>query len=105
MKERVLVIGSAGQLGTELVTSLRDIYGESEVMASDIRNPENMNGPFTQLDILDKAAFGRLIQSFKPTQIYHFGRPAVWYSREKPKTGLDVEHGWPFSCVGCRQRE
>jgi nucleoside-diphosphate-sugar epimerase len=87
MKERVLVIGSAGQLGTELVTSLRDIYGESEVMASDIRNPENMNGPFTQLDILDKAAFGRLIQSFKPTQIYHLAALLSGTAEKNPKLG------------------
>lgn len=87
MKERVLVIGSAGQLGTELVTSLRDIYGESEVMASDIRSPENHNGPFTQLDILDKNAFGSLIQSFKPTHIYHLAALLSGTAEKNPKLG------------------
>jgi len=87
MKERILVIGSAGQLGTELVTSLRDIYGETEVMASDIRTPEHVDGPFTQLDILDKQAFGNLIQSFKPTQIYHLAALLSGTAEKNPKLG------------------
>ncbi|MCE2877556.1 MAG: NAD-dependent epimerase, partial [Bacteroidetes bacterium] len=35
--EKVLVIGSCGQLGTELVEALRGIYGDSNVIASDVK--------------------------------------------------------------------
>ena len=55
MSEQILVIGSCGQLGTELVESLRNIYGNSNVIASDIRQSDDevfKAGPFEELDIL-----------------------------------------------------
>ena len=38
MKERILIIGSSGQIGTELVMELRRMYGNENVIASDIFN-------------------------------------------------------------------
>jgi len=49
MSSKILVIGACGQIGTELTTKLRDIYGINNVIASDIntRNLELVNsGPF-----------------------------------------------------------
>ena len=57
MKDVVLVIGSSGQIGTELVMELRKIYGNNNVIASDIRlsSDEVMSsGPFEKLDIMDE---------------------------------------------------
>ena len=34
---RILVTGALGQIGTDLVQSLRDIYGSDHVIASDIK--------------------------------------------------------------------
>ena len=54
LMNRILVIGSSGQIGTELVMSLRKKYGNDFVVASDIRK-SNVNiaksGPFEILDI------------------------------------------------------
>ena len=41
MSETILVIGSSGQIGTELVEELRKIYGNQNVIASDIKEPNN----------------------------------------------------------------
>ena len=49
MDERILIIGSSGQIGTELVIELRKIHGNENVIASDIKtsSEEVMNsGPF-----------------------------------------------------------
>jgi len=72
--ETVLVIGACGQLGTELVEALRGIYGNQNVIASDVKksdNPVFEGGPFEIMDILDKPKLTELIQKYKPTQVYH----------------------------------
>ncbi|MCC7297428.1 MAG: NAD-dependent epimerase/dehydratase family protein [Bacteroidia bacterium] len=72
--ETILVIGSCGQLGTELVESLRGIYGDNNVIASDLKasdNPVFEAGPFEVMDILDKAKFEEVVKKYKPTQVYH----------------------------------
>lgn len=89
-KEKVLVIGSSGQLGTELVQSLRDIYGTENVMASDIRASDEGDGPFQQLDILDKNAFENLLQTFKPTHIYHLAALLSATAEKQPKLGWSL---------------
>ncbi len=37
MGEKILVIGACGQVGTELVENLQNIYGAANVGVSDIR--------------------------------------------------------------------
>lgn len=72
--EKILVIGSCGQLGTELVEALRGIYGDSNVIASDLKksdNPVFEAGPFETLDILDEKSFREIVEKYKPTQVYH----------------------------------
>ena len=57
MQERILIIGSSGQIGTELVVELRKMYGSENVIASDIRpscHEVMQTGPFENLDIMDK---------------------------------------------------
>ena len=53
MSSKILIIGAGGQIGSELTTKLREIYGQSNVIASDIntRNLELVNsGPFEIID-------------------------------------------------------
>ncbi|MCF7567380.1 NAD-dependent epimerase/dehydratase family protein [Sabulilitoribacter arenilitoris] len=53
MNPKILIIGACGQIGTELTTKLREIYGVNNVIASDIntRNLELVNsGPFEIID-------------------------------------------------------
>ena len=72
--EKILIIGSCGQLGTELVESLREIYGDANVVASDLKKADNPvfdGGPFEELDILDKKRFTEVLAKHRPTHIYH----------------------------------
>ena len=41
MAEKILVIGACGQVGTELVENLQNIYGAANVVASDILKSDN----------------------------------------------------------------
>jgi len=73
MQEKILIIGSSGQIGTELVIALRKIYGENNVVASDIKpsSYEIMNsGPFEKMDIMDEKLLGSIVKKHNITQIY-----------------------------------
>ncbi len=69
----VLVIGAAGQIGTELVMALRQQHGASNVVACDIKTASDevkMSGPFEQLDVLDKARLHELVRQYNVSEIY-----------------------------------
>ena len=73
MKESILVIGSNGQIGSELVEELRNIYGTPAVIATDIKLPRTdvlNNGPFEQLDVLDMEKTLSIIRKYKVKQVY-----------------------------------
>ena len=72
--ERILVIGAAGQIGSELVLALRKQYGYDHVYASDIKpaSKDIMDGgPFQILDVMDDKQLIHFIIRHKITQIYH----------------------------------
>ncbi len=73
MNDKILVVGSSGQIGTELVVALRGVYGASGVIASDLKpgSKELMDGgPFEILDILDVKSVHACIKKHKITQVY-----------------------------------
>src|SRR3990172_2040475 len=73
MKDKILVAGAGGQIGTELTVKLREVYGSSNVIASDIKIPayEVMEGgPFELLDVLNKPGLRDVIKKNGITQIY-----------------------------------
>jgi nucleoside-diphosphate-sugar epimerase len=70
-KSRVMITGANGQIGKVLTERLRQIYGNDEVLATDIKPDGNQNGPFEILNILDTARLKELAQDYKVTQIYH----------------------------------
>lgn len=54
---KTIIIGACGQIGTELVHELRRREGEQNVIASDVKElcpPSLSNGPYVQMDILDR---------------------------------------------------
>jgi len=72
--ENILVIGAAGQIGSELTIELRKLYGEDHVFATDIKQaPKDITegGPFQILDVLDDKRLIHFVIRHKITQIYH----------------------------------
>ena len=94
MKDVILVIGSSGQIGTELVLELRKIYGNSNVVASDIRasSVEILDsGPFEVLDVLNEKKLRDIVIQYKITQIYLL---AALLSAKAEK---DIELAWKLN--------
>jgi len=94
MKDVILVIGSSGQIGTELVLELRKIYGNTNVIASDIRLSSEkimQSGPFEELDILNEPRLREIVKKHKITQVYLL---AALLSATAEK---DIEFGWKLN--------
>jgi nucleoside-diphosphate-sugar epimerase len=70
---KILVIGSCGQIGTELVLALRVKFGNSQVIAADLKEecPAILtNGPYVQLDALDRQKVRAFIIDQQIEQVY-----------------------------------
>lgn len=71
--KKILVLGSCGQIGTELVLTLRMKFGNQQVVAADLKDecPTNLeNGPYVRLDALDKEAVRDYIIAQKFDDVY-----------------------------------
>ena len=69
----IIVIGAGGQIGTELVTALREKHGSLNVVASDLLEncpPLLEGGPYAQLDILNREAVRSYIIENGIKQVY-----------------------------------
>lgn len=68
--KRILIVGAGGQIGTELKTSLRKLYGEPNVIAADLQ--ANRDDEFSvQLDAMDANAWSLIVNKFKIDTIYN----------------------------------
>ena len=73
VKEKVLVIGASGQIGVELTLALRRIYGNANVVASDLREENELlkgSGPYVSLDVMNKEMLHVQVIRQNITQIY-----------------------------------
>ena len=72
--KKILVTGSNGQIGVELVQYLREIYGCDNVIATDIKKttgPASEEGPFELLDVTDGNAVSAILDGKKIDAIIH----------------------------------
>jgi nucleoside-diphosphate-sugar epimerase len=71
-KEKILIIGAGGQLGSELTQGLWALYGKENVIATDIKAPQGVlaTGNFEILDVLNHQQLSDLIWKNQFTQIY-----------------------------------
>ncbi len=73
IKEKILVIGACGQIGVELTLALRKIYGNNSVVASDLREENELlkgTGPYVSIDALNKEMLHVQVIRQNITQIY-----------------------------------
>jgi nucleoside-diphosphate-sugar epimerase len=73
IKDKILVIGASGQIGVELTLALRKIYGNANVVASDLREQNPLlegTGPYVSLDVMNKEMLHVQVIRQNFTQIY-----------------------------------
>ena len=72
-KEKILVIGASGQIGVELTLALRNLFGNNNVIASDLREENDLlkgTGPYVSLDVMNKEMLHVQVIRQNITQIY-----------------------------------
>lgn len=68
--KKILIIGAGGQIGTELKTTLRERYGEQNVIAADLQsNPQDAYS--IQLDAMDPSSIAMAVNKNSIDTIYN----------------------------------
>lgn len=92
---KVLVTGAVGQVGQEFVPYLRKIYGDENVIASDVRSPPQdlyEAGPFQYIDVLEKTQISRLAVEQNVKTIVHLAAVLSATGEQHPHLALTVNN-------------
>lgn len=95
--KRILVTGALGQIGSELIMKLRDIYGADQVIATDIRKNEEdpvvQSGPFEVLDVTDGNRMFELAKKHGVDTIMHLAALLSATAEAKPLLAWNLNMG------------
>lgn len=94
--KKILVTGSLGQIGSELVTKMRGIYGSDHVIATDIRDNGSevvTSGPFEILDVTDGAKMYELAKKYEVDTIVHLAALLSATAEKKPLLAWNLNMG------------
>lgn len=95
--KKILITGAAGQIGTELTMKLRHLYGNDNVIATNIRkhddNPICQSGPFELLDVRDYSRFFELATKYNVDTIIHLAAFLSATAEKKPLLAWDLNMG------------
>ena len=91
---RILVTGASGQVGSDLVLALRDRYGNDNVLATDIREPEGDKvGPFEIVDCTVRDGIEKAVTAFQADTIYHLAAILSAVGEANPHMAYTVNLG------------
>lgn len=96
-KERILVIGANGQIGSVLTGALREEFGENNVIATDIRAVNGHEGQFELLNVMEAKAIASVVERHNITQIYHLAAILSAKGEQNPLQTWDINMGGLFN--------
>jgi nucleoside-diphosphate-sugar epimerase len=101
--KRILIIGSTGQIGTELGLRLRSIYGENNVVCGYYAPPypEGFfeSGPTVYIDAQQIDQIATAVRKYKVDTIYNLAAILSATAEKNPKLGWEVGVGSLMNCL------
>ena len=91
--DTILVIGAGGQIGTALLPKLREVYGSSNVIAADLKEPSGETPMFEKLDAGDRDSLNKVISKYEITQIYHLAAVLSAKAESDPLRAWNINTG------------
>ena len=94
--KRIIVTGALGQIGTELTLKLRELYGEDNVLPTDIKEPVDspLEGkPFEILDVTDYEEMVRICKEFNGDTMMHLAALLSATCEKDPQLAWNINMG------------
>ncbi len=92
--KKILITGSMGQIGSELIKALRDRYGHDAVIASDFRTPPYENkdqwNPFEFVDVTKRETLIEVVKKHQINCIYHLAAILSAVGEQNPQLAWNV---------------
>lgn len=92
--KKILVTGAVGQIGSELTMTLRERYGNDNVVAAGHRTKPGKklfsSGPFEYIDCCDINAIDNIVKKYDINLIFHLAAILSAVAEAKPQLAWDV---------------
>ncbi len=91
MSKKIMVTGALGQIGSELVAALRSIYGEENILSTDLKESSEVNDPYYEkLDVNDNQRISDIIAENKIDTVYHLAAMLSATAEKIPMKAWDL---------------
>ena len=95
--KKILVTGALGQIGSEIVMRMREVYGSDNVIATDLRMPEDnkvvTSGPFEMLDVTDYKSMLKIAKKYEVDTLIHLAALLSATAETKPLLAWNINMG------------
>ncbi|MFD1990454.1 L-threonine 3-dehydrogenase [Paenibacillus nicotianae] len=94
--KKILVTGALGQIGSELVMKLRELYGADHIVATDLKSSAHeitRSGPFELLDVTNDKAMFEIAKRYEVDTVIHLAALLSATAEEKPLLAWNLNMG------------
>ena len=100
--KKILIVGAGGQIGSELTRNLRDIYGDNNVVCSDLRplkGGDYERGPIERIDSTQVMQIAAAVKKYNIDTIYNLAAILSATAELNPMLGWNVGIGSLVNCL------
>lgn len=101
--KRIMLTGALGQIGSELTMYMRSLYGNDNVIATDLRRLDESkvvkSGPFEMVDVMHADEIADVARKYKVDTIVHLAALLSAVAEAKPQLAWNINMGGLFNAL------